>query len=215
MKTSIKRRDLSTKTTRVVHEGRGFQSSVYEIDWRPEGFSGRVVVKDFRRTPPAFRRFVAPFLVKRECRALQHLIGTPGVPQFLGRIDRLAFALEFIEGTPISTFGMGEIAPEVFPRIQTIIDEIHARGVAHGDLKRRSNLLLAPDGRVWIIDFAAAIVARGPISAKLMRLVAEVDDKSLPRLKKFVAPELLTDEDKWKLENPTKLERYARKLLGR
>ncbi len=92
---------------------------------------------------------------------------------------------------------------------------MHARGVAHGDLKRRSNLLLANDGAIWIIDFAASVVARGPLSRKLMKAVAEVDDKSLPRLKRFVAPELLTEDDQWKLDNPTTLERWVKKLLGR
>jgi len=49
----------------------------------------------------------------------------------------------------------------------------------------------------------------------LQREAARVDDKSVPRLKKFVAPELLTADDRHKLENPTGLERWARRLLNR
>ena len=207
----MNRSEYQRRIIRPIHEGKGYQSSVYLVDWN----GGQAAIKDFARAPKLFRRFVAPLLVARESRALKHLSGTPGVPRFLGKIDRLAFALQFIEGTPIANFAQGEIAPEVFPRISETIDAIHARGVAHGDLKRRSNLLLAPDGTIWIIDFAASIVARGPLSRRFMRAVAEVDDKSLPRIKKFAAPELLTDEDKWKLTNPTKLERWAKKLLGR
>lgn len=207
----ISRRDLAARTLRVVHAGKGFQSSVYLVDWDGQ----MAAVKDFSGAPPWFARLVAPFLVGREVRALQHLDGTPGVPRLLGQIDKRAFALEFIEGRPISSFGRGELAPAVFPKIAAAIDAMHARGVAHGDLKRRSNLLLTPDGEIFIIDFAAAIIARGPLSRRLMRAVAQVDDKSLPRLKKFVAPELLTPEDIWKLENPTPLEKWAKKLLGR
>ncbi|MBW3637491.1 MAG: hypothetical protein KY445_13670 [Armatimonadetes bacterium] len=207
----MKRRELPAQTLRTIHAGRGFQSSVHLVDWN----GSHAAVKDFSRLPPLFRLFIAPILVKREVKALRHLDGTRGIPRFFGQIDRLAFAIEYIEGRPLDTFKIGELAPEVFPRIAAAIEAMHARGVAHGDLKRRSNLLLTPDGEVFLIDFAAAIVARGPLSRKLMRAVADVDEKSLPRLKKFVAPELLTEEDQWKLENPTKLERWARKLLGR
>ncbi len=207
----MKRRDLAAQTLRTIHTGRGFQSSVHLVDWN----GTRAAVKDFSRLPPLFRFFIAPILVKREVKALRHLDGTRGIPRFFGQIDRLAFAIEYIEGRPLDTFKTGELAPEVFPKIAAAIGAMHARGVAHGDLKRRSNLLLTPDGEVFLIDFAAAIVARGPISRKLMQAVAQVDEKSLPRLKKFVAPELLTEEDTWKLENPTKLEKWARTLLGR
>ncbi len=205
------RQEFSTKIIRAIHVGKGLQSSVYEVDWN----GARGAVKDFSKLPPLFRFFIAPILVKREVKALQHLDGTPGIPRFLGQIDRLAFAIEFIEGRPISSIHKGQMPPEVFPRMAIVVAAMHARGVAHGDLKRRSNLLLTPQNEVFIIDFAASIVARGPISTQLMRAVAEVDDKSLPRLKKFVAPELLTAEDTWKLENPTKLEKWVRKLLGR
>ncbi len=207
----MNRRHYQQHIVRSIHEGKGFQSSVYLVEWK----GGQVAVKDFATSPKWFRRFVAPILVGREVRALRHLNGTQGIPRFVGRVDRLAFAMEFIEGAPISTFSRGELSPDVFPRITEVVEAMHAKGVAHGDLKRRSNLILSPDGSVWIIDFAASVVARGPISRKLMRAVAEVDDKSLPRLKRFVSPELLTEEDKWKLDNPTKLERWAKKLLGR
>ena len=207
----MNRKQYQHHIVRPIHVGQGFQSSVTLVEWQGE----LVAVKDYATSPPWFRRFVAPILVRREVRALRFLKGTPGIPRFIARVDRLAFAMEFAEGTPISTFSRGELAPEVFLRIAETVAGMHAKGVAHGDLKRRSNLLLSSDGSVWIIDFAASVVARGPISRRLMRAVAEVDDKSLPRLKRFVAPELLTEEDKWKLDNPTKLERWAKKLLGR
>lgn len=206
------RRDL--QNVRTIHAGRGFQSSVFALDWN----GTRAAVKDFSRTPPIFRFFVAPLLVRREVAALKALDGTPGVPRFLGQIDRMAFALEFIEGTPLDRFAKGELAPEVFPKVQAAIDAMHERGVSHCDLKRRSNLLLTPDGEVFLIDFAAAVIGNRPFhpfANWLQKQMALVDDKSVPRLKKFVAPELLTSEDKWKLENPTGLEKWARKLLNR
>lgn len=205
------RQELPAQIIRAIHTGKGLQSSVYEVDWNGK----RGAVKDFSKLPPLFRFFIAPFLVRREVKALRHLDGTPGIPRFLGQIDRLAFVTQFIEGRPVSGIHRGQMPPEVFGRMARVVEAMHARGVAHGDLKRRSNLLLTPDNQVFIIDFAASVIARGPLSQKIMRAVAEVDDKSLPRLKRFVAPELLTDEDKWRLENPTQLEKWVKKLLGR
>jgi predicted Ser/Thr protein kinase len=210
----LKRRDIEAHTTRVIHRGRGMQSSVYlvEIDGQ------RAAVKDYAAAPVWFRNLAAPLLLRREWKALKALEGTPGVPRAYGRPDARSMAMEYLEGTPLDTFGKGELAPEVFPRVQQVIDEIHARGVSHCDLKRRSNLLLAPDGKIYLIDFAAAVVGKRPLapfSNWLQKQMAFVDDKSVPRLKKFVAPELLTDEDRYKLENPTPLEKWARKLLNR
>jgi predicted Ser/Thr protein kinase len=211
---TLRRRDLSALVTRVIHQGRGYGSTVSLI----EKDGQRAAVKDFVNAPRAFRVLVAPYLLSREVRALKRLQGAPGVPRLYGRIDRHAIITEYIEGTPLDHYSTGELAPEVFPRVQQVIDGIHERGVSHGDLKRRSNLLLTPQGEIYLVDFAAATVGRRPLrpfTNWLQKQMALVDDKSVPRLKKFVAPELLTLDDIAKLENPTTLERWARKLLNR
>jgi predicted Ser/Thr protein kinase len=210
----LTRRDIQPHTVRVIHQGRGVQSSVYLVEIEGQ----RAAVKDYANAKTWFKTLVAPFLLRREWRALRALDGVPGVPRAYGRPDRYALTMEFIEGTPLDTFHKGELAPEIFPRVQAAIDAIHARGVSHGDLKRRSNLLLTKAGEIYLIDFAAAIVGNRPLhpfATWLQKQMAMVDDKSMPRLKKFVAPELLTDEDRRKLDNPTTLERWARKLLNR
>jgi predicted Ser/Thr protein kinase len=210
----LRRRDLEAKTVRVIHQGKGFQSSVYLV----ESDGQRAAVKDFLRTPAKFRRFVAPWLVSREIKALKALDGTPGVPRFFGRVDRYAFAMEFIEGRPIAEFGPGELSPEVLARVQEAIDGIHARGVSHGDLKRRSNLLVTPDERIYLIDFAAALVgnrALNPFANWLQKRMAEIDDKSMLKIKKFSAPDQMSEDDWQRLNSRTPLEKWARRLLGR
>ena len=210
----LRRCDLAKHTIRVIHQGKGFQSSVYlvEVDGQC------AAVKDFANTPPKFRRWVAPFLVGREIKALKHLDGTPGVPRFYGRIDRYAFAQEYIEGRQIADFAPGELSPQVLKNVQQSIDAIHGRGVSHGDLKRRSNLLVTPDERVYLIDFAAAVVGnrRGNFFLNwLQRKMADIDDKSISKIKKFSAPDQMTDEDWDNLNQKTPLEKWARRLLKR
>lgn len=217
---ALTRANLSASTSRTIHSGRGFQSSVYLVE--SESASGappvRAAVKDFMRTPPKFRRFIAPILVRREVRALRALAGTPGVPHLYKRIDRYAFAMEYIEGTPVADFAEGELDPAVFPRVQEVIDAIHERGVSHCDLKRRSNLIVTPDKKVYLVDFAAAVIGKKtlrPVTNWFQKKMAEIDDKSLPRIKKFAAPELMTQSDWDKLNNKTFLEKLARTLLNR
>lgn len=210
----LTRRKMEDATTSFLHEGRGYQSSVRLVELDGQ----RAAAKDYARAPRFFRRFVAPFLLNREERALRFLHDVPGVPRVLARIDRQCLVMELVEGTPMDRFKIGELAPEVFLRVQNVIDRIHARGVSHCDLKRRGNLILTPDGEIYLIDFAAAIVGRRPLRFFvnwLQRQMADIDDKCVPRLKKFVAPELLTPEDRAKLDNPTPLEKWARKLLNR
>ena len=208
------RRDLKDFCVRPIHVGRGYQSSVYLI----EKNGVRAAVKDFSKAPKAFRFWIAPLLVARETKALRVLQNTPGVPQFYGKVDRLAFAMEFIEGTPVADFKAGELDPIVFPRVQAVIDEVHRRNVSHGDLKRRSNLLVTPNKEIYLIDFAAATIGNRRfrfLENWLQKRMAEIDDKSLPRIKKFAAPHLMTDDDWHKLNNKTPLEQWARKWLKR
>ena len=210
----LRRRDLKSHTVRVIHQGKGYQSSVYlvEVDGQ------RAAVKDFSRTPPRFRRYVAPWLISREIKALLALRDTPGVPRFYGRVDRYAFAMEYIEGTPIANFEPGELSPQVLDNVQSAIDAIHERGVSHGDLKRRSNLLVTPDEQVYLIDFAAAVVGNrkwNRLINWLQKKMAEIDDRSLLKIKKFSAPDQMTDADWEKLNTPTPLEKWAKRLLGR
>ena len=210
---NLRRADIERHTVRVIHQGKGLQSSVYLVDVEGQ----RAAVKDFAGTPLRFRLFIAPFLVGHESKALKILDGTPGVPRFYGRVDRLAFALEFIEGKPIADFAPEELSPAVLPKVREVVDAIHARGVSHGDLKRRSNLLVTPDERVYLIDFAAAVVGRRPFNFFinwLQKRTAEIDDRALLKIKKFAAPDLMTPDDWDSLNSPTPLERWAKKFLN-
>jgi serine/threonine protein kinase len=46
-------------------------------------------------------------------------------------------------------------------QVANALDAVHARGVAHGDIKP-SNLIWSPDGQLWLIDFDAAAAAGSP-----------------------------------------------------
>jgi predicted Ser/Thr protein kinase len=198
----------------MLHQGHGVAASIYlvEIDGQ------KAVIKDFSATPFFFKNIIAPYLVRRETQALRALQGVPGVPRFYGKIDRRSFALEYIDGKPISELAPDELNEEIFARVQQVIDCIHERQVAHGDLKRRTNFMVTARKEVVIVDYASAVIGGHwwrPVTNWVQRQIAEIDNKAVAKIKKLGAPDLMTPQDWDLLYRPTSLEKWARKVLKR
>ena len=57
----------------------------------------------------------------------------------------------------------------VLTELESAVRGLHARGVVHLDLRHRSNVLVARDGRPVLIDFASAVCFRpGGLGARLL-----------------------------------------------
>jgi hypothetical protein len=150
----------------------------------------RVVVKDFAPRGPLVRAWLGPRIAAREARAYQALDGQPAVPRFLGWIDPLAFAVEYRPGRRMSRRLATSLPAEFLPRLEVALREMHARGVAHLDLRHRSNLLLAEDGSPVLIDFGSAVCFRpGGLAARLLLpLFARLDLGALAKWRRKLAP---------------------------
>ena len=149
----------------------------------------RIVVKDFAPRGPWVRAWLGPRIAAREARAYQALEGHPAVPRFLGWIDPLAFAVEYRPGRRMSRSLEDSLPPEFLPRLESALREMHARGVAHLDLRHRSNVLLADDGSPVLIDFGSALCFRpGGLAARaLLPLLARVDLGALAKWRRKLA----------------------------
>lgn len=137
--------------------------SLYRVEGR------RIAVKDYRKRPFLARQTLGRLLVSRECRAYERAGAAPGLAPFLGRLGPFAFATGWIESVPLAEFAPGSVAPEVFDRLDAVIAGLHERGVAVSDLHHR-DVLIAADGKVHIVDLAAAYV-RPPRAGALSRRV--------------------------------------------
>lgn len=205
---------LQSAPRQLLHQGHGVAASIYGVEMEGQ----QIVIKDFAATPPLFRIFIAPYLIHRETRALQRLQGVAGVPKLYGKVNRLAFALEYIDGKPISELAPEEFNEEIFANVQQVIDGIHERQVSHGDLKRRTNFIVTSQDRVVIVDYASAVIGGRwwrPITNWVQRQMAEIDNKAIAKIKKLGAPHLMTQQEWDLLNQPTALERWAKKLLKR
>ena len=214
MTAPVTRTNLDARTVTIVHSARGLRPEVRVV----RGNDRLLVVKDYAPCPATRRELLGRWLARREYFAYRQLAGVSGIPRPHGMIDQYAFACEFITGTCGSTFQRGELPDEFFVRLHRLVADIHAHGIAHGDLKRRRNILVAPGFQPYLVDFASAIRRRSRwdvVGNMLFRQLCTIDFNAVAKLKRRVAPHLLTTVEVRRLQFPTFLERWARRVLGR
>ena len=133
-------------------------SNTRPIIWVIEKDGIRAVVKDFSCNRFLFRHIVGRFLIWREAKAYGKLAGIKGVPAFYGVIEGLALAVAEIPGRSLENLEKEMLLPfHFFDAMETLVNAIHQRGMAHCDLKRAPNTLLGDDGMPYIVDWAASI----------------------------------------------------------
>lgn len=118
---------------------------------------GSVVVKDFAPRRCYVRRWLGPWLLRREARAYRRLEGVEAVPRLLGQLDAAALVFEYRPGVLLSRSLAGQLPPTFLADLQRAVAEMHRCGVVHLDLRHRSNILAGHDGRPVLLDFASAL----------------------------------------------------------
>lgn len=196
--------------------------ALWLLNWR--GMS--LVVKDYRCNGALFRNTAGRFLVWREARALRRLHGLAGVPRLHGRVRGLALIMDAVPGRTVE--GLEQEAPlsrSFFDKLRNLVSEVHARGIAHCDLKRAPNILLGQDDTPYIVDWSSAISAEEfrlfPLSVVYRRFirddlnaVTKLQLKHRPR--DIPGPELERYHHRGPLERIVRLIRdRARSLLQR
>jgi serine/threonine protein kinase len=176
----------------MLRRGGWFKADVKRVmlDGRP------AILKDFSgKAWPA--RLLGRRQVARERRALQRLRDLDGVPRLLGETGRgSGLLMERVEGDRITRWcaDHADAAAPMFERLVRLVAAMHAAGVVHNDLRKRDNILVAPDGRPWLIDFNASVCL--PPGARagraLLRLLRRVDEAAILKWKARLAPHLLT-----------------------
>jgi hypothetical protein len=148
-----------------------------------ESERGRAVVKDFAPRARLVRAVFGRWLIRREVEIYRALEGHPAVPRLLGCLDSLAFAVEHRGGARFSRRRPWTFSPRFVERLREAVDGLHARGVAHLDLRHRGNVRAAPDGRPVLIDFDAALrFRRGSLAGRLLLpLLCRIDDRGLAK----------------------------------
>lgn len=193
--------------------GRGYQASVHLY----RTSAGDVVVKKPHGSGPL--RGLWRTLLKRERAVYARLDGIPGIPRSFGLVRDEQLALEFVAGPSLREHE-ARIADRdaFFAKLLATVQAMHAAGIAHGDLKRKDNIIVGAGERPYLIDFGIA-VRRSPTNAVFNRLVfdplvqmdlnAWVKLKYGRRIDTQAEPNVLKPEDAARYR-PLLLERLAR-----
>jgi tRNA A-37 threonylcarbamoyl transferase component Bud32 len=162
----LTRENLRERTEDVLNRGSAGNPDVLLV--RTDG--GRAVVKDFAPRSWLVRHTIGRWVTRREVRAYRILADHPSVPNFVGEIDALAFALEYRPGRRLTRSAFKVLPRDFADGLRTAIDGLHERGVAHLDLSHRSNVLIGQDSREPVlIDFGSAICLEpGGLAARIL-----------------------------------------------
>jgi len=189
--------------------GRGYQGAVY----LRERNGKTVIVKVPIGRGPA--RAARRAMLRREYRVYQRLAGIPGVPRCEGLAQGEQLLLEYVEGPSLREVELTGAARErFFDELLRLIRAMHAAGVAHGDLKRKDNILVGPDGTPYLIDFGTALTIEQRASAPrrwLFRQLRRIDINAWVKLKYQRHMPAMNVADAL-LYRPTLPERIARPL---
>jgi predicted Ser/Thr protein kinase len=142
----------------VLHAGRSMaQADIYPLTYENQS----AVLKTFHARPAWVRRVWAERVAAREVRMLTRLLGMRDVPQLLATCGRAAFVMTRLEARRLPARKESPPHPEFWNRARTLIEEMHTRGIAHGDLRRKNLLMNEAATEPFLIDFATAVSRPG------------------------------------------------------
>ena len=179
-----------------------------------EGEGRKLVIKSAMGRGPVRRARQAT--LEREYEAYRRLQGVKGVPACYGFLSGRYLVMEFIDGTPYRE-ATWQDRDQWFAELLEVIQAFHARGVSHGDLKSKTNMIVGADQKPYIIDFGTTFVHRDgfhPVNNYLFEYGKRLDINAWVKHKYHGRYRNASEADR-KLLNYSKLEYIVRKLRGR
>lgn len=115
--------------------------------------------------------------LRHESRVYQKLEGLAGVPRCYGLLDDLFLVLEYIDGVSLRDGRIGD-RTRFFEDFRKLLEELHARGIAHADLKKKDNILITADNRPYLVDFGVGVIRKpgfAPVNRRLFDMAVRFD----------------------------------------
>lgn len=184
---------------------RGYQGAVYLYETHGRRFAIKAALG------AGMRGWLARSMLRREFAAYRRLDGFTGSPRCYGLLKGRYLVLDYVDGVPLRS---AEITDRrmFFDTLFAHIAELHRRGVAHADLKRKDNLLVI-DGRLpCLVDFGAAVLRPNgfaPMRRYLYGIAQRFDLNAWAKLKYQGRLDEITPEDRLYYRR-TRIETLAR-----
>ena len=154
--------------------------------------------------------------LEREYAANLRMHGVVGVPACYGLLEKRYLVTDFIEGTAYR-HAKWEDRDAWFTELLAVIRAFHARGVSHGDLKSKTNLIVGADQKPYVIDFGTTFLHKEgfhPLNNLFFEYGKRLDINAWVKHKYHGRYKNASEEDR-ELLNYSKLEYVVRKLRGR
>lgn len=151
----------------------------------------------------------------REYRAYQRMQGLSGIPRCFGLVGDHFLAIEYVKGVPYREANWTD-RDAWFEEFLSVLRSIHARGVSHGDLKSKSNILVTNDEKVCVLDFGTAFLLKPgfhPVNNALFSLGRKMDLNAWVKHKYHGNYDAASDEDRAILDYSW-IERMVRRVRG-
>ena len=157
----------------------GYQGQIHLF----EGSDYRLVIKEAIGFGPLL--WVRRWMLRREHEIYRLLDDYGFAPRCFGLVDGRYLVLELVEGEPYRQARIDD-REVYFELMRDAIRELHRRGIAHGDLKRKENLLVVNGSRPCLLDFGTAVTEPAgfaPLRAWMFRTLVQYDINAWLKLK--------------------------------
>ena len=156
--------------------------------------------------------------IKREYNVNKKLKGLNGIPKCYGLTDQGKLVLEYINGGSYRDKQYDlDGNDNFFDALLELITSMHNLGVAHGDLKRKDNLIVDQNLKPYLIDFGTAVInydQSGTFKKIVFNFLRKTDLNAWIKHKYKRSYENISNED-LAYYSPTSLEKFYRKFIKR
>ena len=142
--------------------------------------------------------YVRQRMLQNEYAVYGRLSGLPGLPVCHGFLKKRFLVLEFIDGVPIRDARITD-RDFFFNTLLQRIKNMHRAGVAHGDLKKKDNILVVDGRDPILLDFGVAVIRKaGPtlLNRYLYSLFKKFDFNAYVKLKYRKRIDLISAADR-------------------
>jgi hypothetical protein len=122
-------------------------------------------------------RWMRTWMLRREHRAYRRLDGVEGIPRCLGLVRGPGLVLTYHEGVQRRLAEIDDLEA-FYAELLEIVRAMHRRGVVHGDLARRNNVLVLDRRHPLVLDLGMSIVRKAgfrPFNRLLFSFARQVD----------------------------------------
>jgi len=165
----------------------------------PAGDGRRACLKHYHTEPfmGILLGWAGRLMCRREVGFYRLLAGVPGVPRLLGRRGPSGFVHEWIDGADLLD-RRDRVPDDFFDRLDRLVRDLHARGVAYVDMNKPDNVLVGDDGRPYLVDFQISLrrPARWNLAGLwLFGVLCREDLYHVRKLKRKFRRDLMSDEE--------------------